>query len=139
MGKDLRSKWISSKGLLAHLSVGGKEHCVIFPLAQPGQIGISLGTSKLGGNNVFLGICLRTSGEGCAKQQCVILKDMLLTVCAVTVVCNSKIESPGHLGKKCKAFFLFLVRTMLLLSPVTVYPPSKNCPKDNNHTVKLGI
>ena len=139
MGKDLRSEWISSNGLLAHLSVGGKECCVIFPLVQLGQIGISLGTSKFGSNDVFLGICLRTSREECAKQQCAILNGMLLTVCTVMVVCNSKIESPGHLGKKCKAFFLFLVRTMLLLSPVTVYPPSKNCPKDNNHTVKLGI
>ena len=102
MGKDLRSEWISSKGLLACLSVGGKEHCVIFPLVQPGQTGISLDTSKFGGNDVFLEIYLSTSGEGCAKQQCAILKGMLLTVYTVTDVCNSKIESPGHHSRNYK-------------------------------------
>ena len=139
MGKDLRSKCISSMGLLVYLRVEGKEHCVIFPLEKPEQIGISFGTSKFGGNDVFLEIYLSTSGEGCAKQQCAILKGMLLTVCAVTVVYNSKIELPDHLDKKHKASFLFLVRTMLLSSPVTLYLASRNCPKDNNHAVKLGI
>ena len=89
MGKDLRSKCISSMGLLVYLRVEGKEHCVIFPLEQPEQIGISFGTSKFGGNDVFLGICLRTSREGCAKWQCTISNGMLLIACAVAVVCNS--------------------------------------------------
>ena len=52
MGKDFRSEWISSKGLLAHLSIGEKDCYVIFPLVQPEQTEISLDTSKFGGNDV---------------------------------------------------------------------------------------
>ena len=107
MGKDLRSKCISSMGLLVYLRVEGKGHCVIFSLEQPGQIGISFGTSKFGGNDVFLGICLRTSREGCAKQWCAILNGMLLTVCTVIVVCNSKIELPGVARKSESGIFTF--------------------------------